>query len=116
MILMIVMAGVERVIGLSVGRGGPSGGNYGAKLAKHGAECGETGRLLPSPSFLRLKADLVGITAEDLGNKMDEGERNAHISAAGPDPGSFDTAAWESEISFWLPNDLHRVGCQRPFV
>ena len=50
-----------------------------------------------------LDAETVGcIPSEDLGNKTDEGERNAHISAAGPDPGDCETIGF-SQTDFHSP-------------
>ena len=69
---------------------------------KHEAECGEAVRFLPAPSHLRLRAEQVCRTAEHLESRMDAGERNAHIRAAGKgkDRDSLDSAI--REIHDWL--------------
>ena len=67
---------------------------------EHEAGCVEAGRLLPAPSLLRSGAKRVYRMAERLESRMDAGERNAHIRAAGKDPDSLDSAV--REIHDWL--------------
>ena len=67
---------------------------------EHEAGCEKAGRLLPAPSRLHLRAKQVCRTAERLESRMDAGERNAHIRAAGKDPDSLDSTV--REIHDWL--------------
>ena len=54
-------------------------GRVDGERKEHEAECGEAGRLLPTPSLLRLGAKRAYRTAERLESRMDAWERNAHI-------------------------------------
>ena len=75
-------------------------GRIDGERKEHEAGCVEAGRLLPAPSLLRLGAKRVYRMAERLKSRMDAGERNAHIRAAGKDPDSLDSAV--REIHDWL--------------
>ena len=75
-------------------------GRFDGERKEHEAKCVEAGRLLPTPSRLRLGAKQVCRTAERLESRMDTGERNAHIRAAGKDPDSLDSTV--REIHNWL--------------
>ena len=75
-------------------------GRIDGERKEHEAGCVETGRLLPAPSLLRSGAKRVYRMAERLESRMDAGERNAHIRAAGKDPDSLDSAV--REIHDWL--------------
>ena len=75
-------------------------GRVDGERKEHEANCREAGRLLPAPSHLRLGAKQVCRMAERLESRMDAGERNAHIRAAGKDPDSLDSAV--REIHDWL--------------
>ena len=78
-------------------------GRFDEKRKEYEAGCAKAGRLLPTPSRLRLGAKQVCRTAERLESRMDAGERNAHIRAAGKDPDSLDSAV--REIHNWLARD-----------
>ena len=75
-------------------------GRIDGERKEHEAGCVEAGRLLPAPSLLRSGAKRVYRMAERLESRMDAGERNAHIRAAGKDPDSLDSAV--REIHDWL--------------
>ena len=75
-------------------------GRIDGQRKEHEAGCVEAGRLLPAPSLLRSGAKRVYRMAERLESRMDAGERNAHIRAAGRDPDSLDSAV--REIHDWL--------------
>ena len=75
-------------------------GRIDGERKEHEARCVEAGRLLPTPSRLRLGAKQVCRMAERLESRMDAGERNAHIRAVGKDPDSLDSAV--REIHDWL--------------
>ena len=75
-------------------------GRIDGERKEHEAKCVEAGRLLPAPSLLRSGAKRVYRMAERLESRMDAGERNAHIRAAGKDPDSLDSAV--REIHDWL--------------
>ena len=75
-------------------------GRIDGQRKEHEAKCLEAGRLLPTPSLLRSGAKRVYRMAERLESRMDAGERNAHIRAAGKDPDSLDSAV--REIHDWL--------------
>ena len=60
----------------------------------------KAGRLLSAPSRLRLRAEQDCRTAERLENRMDAGERNAHICASDKDPDSLDSTV--REIHDWI--------------
>ena len=70
---------------------------------EHKAECEKAGRLLPTPSRLRMRAKQVCRTAERLQSGMDARDRNAHIRATGKDPDSLDSTI--REIDDWLAVD-----------
>ena len=78
-------------------------GQVDGERKEHEAECGKAGRLLSAPSHLRLRVEQVCRTAEHLESRMDAGERNAHIRAAGKDPDSLDSTV--REIHNWLAVD-----------
>ena len=75
-------------------------GRIDGERKEHEAKCVEAGRLLSAPSLLRSGAKRVYRMAERLESRMDAGERNAHIRAAGKDPDSLDSAV--REIHDWL--------------
>ncbi len=75
-------------------------GRFDGQQKEHKAECEKAGRLLPTPSRLRLRARQIYRKAERLESRMDAGERNAHIRAAGKDPDSLDSTV--REIHDWL--------------
>ena len=75
-------------------------GRIDGERKEHEAGCVEAGRLLSAPSLLRSGAKRVYRMAERLESRMDAGERNAHIRAAGKDPDSLDSAV--REIHDWL--------------
>ena len=75
-------------------------GRIDGQRKEHEAGCVEAGRLLPAPSLLCSGAKRVYRMAERLESRMDAGERNAHIRAAGKDPDSLDSAV--REIHDWL--------------
>ena len=58
-------------------------GRVDGQRKEHETGCAKAGRLLPAPSLLRLGAKQVCRTAERLESRMEAGERNAHIRAAG---------------------------------
>ena len=75
-------------------------GRIDGERKEHEAGCVEAGRLLSAPSLLRSGAKRVYRMAERLESRMDAGERNAHIRAAGKDPDSLDSTV--REIQDWL--------------
>ena len=75
-------------------------GRIDGERKEHEAGCAKAGRLLPAPPLLRSGAKRVYRMAERLESRMDVGERNAHIRAAGKDPDSLDSAV--REIHDWL--------------
>ena len=75
-------------------------GRIDVERKEHEAGCVEAGRLLPAPSLLRSGAKRVYRMAEHLESRMDAGERNAHIRAAGKDPDSLDSTV--RKIHDWL--------------
>ena len=78
-------------------------GRIDGERKEHEAGCVEAGRLLPAPSLLRSGAKRVYRMAERLESRMDAGERNVHIRAAGKDPDSLDSTI--REIDDWLAVD-----------
>ena len=75
-------------------------GRIDGERKEHEAGCVEAGRLLPASSLLRSGAKRVYRMAERLESRMDAGERNAHIRAAGKDPDSLNSTV--REIHDWL--------------
>ena len=78
-------------------------GRIDGERKEHEAGCAEAGRFLPAPSRLCSGAKQAYRTAVRLESRMDAGERNAHIRAAGKDPDSLDSAV--REIHNWLARD-----------
>ena len=65
-------------------------------VAEHVAEYDAGDHPMPAPSPVRMEADLVNLQSMDLERRMDPGERQAHVRAAGGNPESIDAAVRES--------------------